>query len=204
MHHNLVTGGRAYNYGASGFYTDQALSGVALHHNVLADAGAVAIEAHCGSNNSAFNNVLYAPQQQAVGTRNGALGACNALGFPPGRPSSYAFFNNIVHLTATPWLPSGEFAPPNADYYSPSSWRSDANVYFGVPPNAPMPLHYPNGTQGLPAWRAAWGCDARSVEADPQMADPAAGDFSLPPTSPAWELGWQKIDLSTVGPLPVS
>ena len=203
VHHNLVAGGASYNYGANAFYTDQALSGVALHHNVLAAAGAVAIEAHCGFNNSGTNNVLYAPQQQAVGSRNGAFGGCDTFGFPPGLNSSYTFTHNIVHLTATPWLVSGEFAPPNADYFSSASWRSEDNVYYGQPPSAPMPLHYPNGTQGLPAWRAQWGCDVNSVEADPQLADPAGGDFRVLPSSPAWALGWQAIDLSTVGPLPV-
>jgi hypothetical protein len=202
VHHNLVARGSAYNYGANAFYSDQALSGVALHHNVLAAVGAVAIEAHCGFNNSGVNNILYAPQAQAAGSRNGAFGGCNAFGFPAGRNSSYAFSRNIVHLTATPWVTTGEFAPPNGDYFSPASWRSDYNVFFGAAPGPPMPLHYPNGTQGLPAWRAAWGCDASSVEADPQLADPAAGDYRVLPSSPAWALGWEAIDLASVGPLP--
>jgi len=202
VHHNLVARGTAYNYGANAFYSDQALSGVALHHNVLAAVGATAVEAHCGFNNSGVNNVLYAPQQQAAGSREGAFGGCNIAGFPAALNSSYSFSRNIVHLTATPWFPNGEFAPPNGDFFSPASWSSDANVFFGAAPGAPMPLHYPNGTQGLPAWRAAWGCDATSVEADPQLADPAAGDFTVLPSSPAWALGWEAVDLSTVGPLP--
>ena len=203
VHHNLILHGAAYNYGANGFYSDQALSGVALHHNVLADVGATAVEAHCGKNNSGYNNVIYAPQAQApAGSREGALGECNSFGFPPGLNSSYAFTRNIVHLTTTPWLVSGEFAPPNGDYYSAADWWSDDNVFFGAAPVAPMPLHYPNGTVGLVAWRAAWGCDVDSVEADPQLANPAAGDFHVLPTSPAWALGWEAVDLSTVGPLP--
>lgn len=202
VHHNLLSHGSSYNYGANSFYSDQALSGVTLHHNVLADVGATAIEAHCGFNNSAYNNVLYAPQLQAPGSREGAFGGCNAFGFPPGLNSSYNFSHNIVHLTATPWFVSGEFAPPNGDYFTPGDWWSDKNVYFGAPPGAPMPLHYPNGTQGLPRWRAAWGMDLHSVEADPQLADPASGNFSVLPSSPAWALGWQAIDLSSIGPLP--
>jgi hypothetical protein len=202
VHHNLVARGSSYNYGASAFYSDQALSGVALHHNVLAAVGAVAIEAHCGENNSGVNNVLFAPQLQAAGSREGAFGGCNSFGFPPGLSSGYSLTNNVVHLTATPWVVSGQFAPPNGDHFSPAGWWSDANVFFGAAPGAPMPLHYPNGTQGLPAWRAAWGCDERSVEADPQLVNPAGGDFNLLPSSPAWGLGWQRIDLSSVGPLP--
>lgn len=196
MHHNLVTGGTSYNYGANAFYSDQALSGVALHHYILAAVGAVALEAHCGFNNSGFNNILFAPQLQAAGTREGAFGYCNAFGFPAGLNSSYDFRRNIVQLTATPFFSSDEFAPPNGDYFTPANWRSDANVFFGA-----APVHYPNGTTSLPAWRAAWGCDASSVEADPQLTDPAAGDFTVLPSSPAWALGWEAVDLSAVGPL---
>ena len=43
VHHNLVSRGSAYNYGANGFYSDQALSGVALRHNVLAAVGGTAV-----------------------------------------------------------------------------------------------------------------------------------------------------------------
>jgi hypothetical protein len=81
------------------------------------------------------------------------------------------------------------------------NYGANENVFFGAQPGAPMPLHYPNGTLGLAAWRAAWGCDVDSVEADPMLAYPAAGDFSVLPSSPAWALGWQAIDLSAVGPL---
>jgi len=204
VHNNLVTRGAAYNYGAEAFYSDQALSGVSLHHNVLAAVGANAVEAHCGYNNTGWNNVLYAPQMQAStpdSRRAGAFGGCNPFGFPQGFNSSYNFSGNIVFMTNTPYFVSGEFAPPNADFFTPADWRSDNNVFFGAGPNATMPLHYPNFTQGLPAWRRAWGCDVNSVEADPRLADPAAGDFSVLPSSPAWALGWQEIDLSSVGPL---
>jgi len=48
-------------------------------------------------------------------------------------------------------------------------------------------------------WQAA-GFDTRSIIADPLFADPEHGDFSLPPDSPAWDIGFQPIDMSTVGP----
>ena len=135
VHHNLISRGAAYQYGANAFYSDQAVSGVALHHNVLAAVGSTAIEAHCGFNNSGVNNIIYAPQQQAAGSREGAFGGCNPFGFPPGLNSSYTFTRNIVSLTNTPWLVSGEFSPPNADYFTPSDWWSDSNVFFGTGPN---------------------------------------------------------------------
>jgi hypothetical protein len=39
-----------------------------------------------------------------------------------------------------------------------------------------------------------------SVVADPGFADPANGDFTLKPDSPAYELGFEPIDMSDVGP----
>ena len=50
-------------------------------------------------------------------------------------------------------------------------------------------------------WKAK-GMDAHSVIADPLFVDPASGNFSLKPDSPALKLGFKPIDISTVGPRP--
>jgi hypothetical protein len=44
-----------------------------------------------------------------------------------------------------------------------------------------------------------------SVEVDPQVVMPPAGDnyFTVQPSSPALALGFQPIDLRAVGPLPL-
>jgi parallel beta-helix repeat protein len=44
--------------------------------------------------------------------------------------------------------------------------------------------------------------DANALVADPLFADPENGDFSLPPESPALQLGFRPIDVSGVGPRP--
>jgi hypothetical protein len=57
------------------------------------------------------------------------------------------------------------------------------------------------GMAGKDAWEA-WqkrGQDQGSVLADPQFVDPAKRDYRLKPESPALELGFRPIDLSTVG-----
>ena len=69
------------------------------------------------------------------------------------------------------------------------------NVYFG---GAGRPVVFPGG-RTLAQWAAATGADARSVEADPLLCDPAAGDFAVLPASPAWALGWAAIDQSQIG-----
>ena len=42
--------------------------------------------------------------------------------------------------------------------------------------------------------------DGASKVADPLFVNPAKGDFRLKPASPAKEIGFQQIDLTTVGP----
>lgn len=60
----------------------------------------------------------------------------------------------------------------------------------------------PKGTTGLPeAWKGA-GLDRDSVIADPLFVDPEKGDFTLRPESPALKMGFQPIDVRTVGPRP--
>ena len=51
----------------------------------------------------------------------------------------------------------------------------------------------------LEDWRRR-GHDVHSVIADPLFADPANGDFTLKPESPALKLGFKPIDISKVGP----
>ncbi len=49
------------------------------------------------------------------------------------------------------------------------------------------------------AWQMA-GADAHSVVADPLLADPEHGDFTLKPESPALKLGFEPIPFRQIGP----
>ncbi|HLY09172.1 MAG TPA: right-handed parallel beta-helix repeat-containing protein [Planctomycetota bacterium] len=60
----------------------------------------------------------------------------------------------------------------------------------------------PNGTTGLPETWKDQGLDQESVIADPLFVAPEKGDFTLRPNSPALKMGFQPIDVSTVGPRP--
>lgn len=203
IHHNFITQGTAYNYGANGIYTDQALSGAYVSQNILAKIGAVAHEAHCGYNNTAINNIWYIPQVQNIGSRNGAFGGCNALGFPPGLNSTFALYTNIIYLNSTSYVTSGEFSSPDNDYFSPFSWFSNNNLFYtpNVSTTAKYPLHYPNNTVGLSAWQKAWGQDINSLEINPYLSDPEQNNFTVMSNSSIWDLGWIMIDISTIGPL---
>jgi hypothetical protein len=202
VHDNYVTGGRRYNYGANGAYMDEGISGVTFDSNVFADVGATAVYFHCGMDNTATNNVLYGAQAQGGGPRSvaGLIGGCNTGGFTPPDTSLVTFEGNILVGTNTPWMFDGSddvFVWPGNDV-----WVSDRNVFWGTGPWGAPPLHYPNGSVGLPAWRAVSGGDANSVEGDPLFADPAGGNFTVLPGSPALPLGWRQVDVSRAGVVP--
>jgi hypothetical protein len=55
------------------------------------------------------------------------------------------------------------------------------------------------GTKDLARWRAS-GQDTASLIAAPLFADPAKGDFTLRPGSPAARVGFEPWDISAVGP----
>jgi len=71
--------------------------------------------------------------------------------------------------------------------------RVNDNLYWH--PEAEMAFN----EQSFAQWQAL-GFDTRSIIADPLFTDPAHGDFSMPLDSPAWDIGFEPIDMSTVGP----
>lgn len=119
----------------------------------------------------------------------------------PGMYSSFAFTRNIVLLGA-----------PNTTFYYTTvpyglnNMTIDGNVYWNMgDTNA---THYTFGPTQAPVSWAAWqaeGKDEHSLVADPQFVNAQGFDFShLLPTSPALTLGFQPIDMRTVGPRPRS
>lgn len=92
---------------------------------------------------------------------------------------------NIFYLT------QGEFFL--CDDRSDLRTRYDYNLYWRTD-GEPLLIY----NDDLPAWQAK-GKDVHSLVANPRFADPARGDFRLPPDSPALKLGFRPIDTSRCG-----
>ncbi len=76
-------------------------------------------------------------------------------------------------------------------FYNPDAladWQNGVNVWKN-----PALMHAP----------AAIASDAHSLEADPQFVDYAHGNFSLSPSSPLFQFGFQAVNVSAAGPRPV-
>jgi hypothetical protein len=88
-----------------------------------------------------------------------------------------------------------------------SEWAGstfDDNVYFRTDTR---PVAFP-GNVSLATWQKSGagtehgGQDRHSANADPKFKNLDANDYALDPTSPALHVGFQPIDLTTVGPRP--
>jgi hypothetical protein len=56
------------------------------------------------------------------------------------------------------------------------------------------------GKRSFEQWQEVRGQDKHSRIADPLFVDPEHGNFALKPGSPALAIGFQRIDVSRVGP----
>jgi hypothetical protein len=102
------------------------------------------------------------------------------------KSNNVSFLRNIFVCDGEPVLSNSVTNPK--DHVS----ESDYNLFWDVSGKQP-PL-------GKPAWEA-WlglGLDTHSVFADPLFVDPAHDNYDLMPASPAFKLGFVKLDLSRV------
>ncbi|MEN6304695.1 MAG: right-handed parallel beta-helix repeat-containing protein [Armatimonadia bacterium] len=172
-----------------GIYLDSFAGGFTVYGNVVYRAQDGGLMVQGGKDNKVFNNVFVdnGPRRQIL--------IANFMNNSTGTE----FTRNIV-----------SYSDPKSmliyggRQFKDSIARWDDNVYYQsgagevkcyVPGDEP----YAEWFRPLDFWRKL-GFDKNSVVADPQFVDPAKDDFRLKPTSPAFRLGFEKIDLSTVGP----
>ncbi|TDE02779.1 right-handed parallel beta-helix repeat-containing protein [Jiangella asiatica] len=108
--------------------------------------------------------------------------------------------HNIIYATRGP-LNLYQFASEWIAWEeSPWVQASDHNLFYS-PTGEYVVTNIP-GDDTLASWRTLLGgrYDQNSVTADPLFVDPDNHDYRLQPDSPALDLGFQPIDLSTVGP----
>lgn len=176
---NLIHDVASYDYGGWGLYTDEGSTGIVMERNVVYRCKSSGFHQHYGRENTIRNNVFaFNRENQLMRTRDEAH-------------LSFFLTNNVVLFDSGNLLGS--------------SWKNDryvidANVYWDLRAGADTAKYRLAGST-WEEWRAR-GHDTNSVIANPAFVDAAGLDFRLKPESPAWKLGFQPMDLRSVGPRP--
>jgi hypothetical protein len=162
-------------YGGWGIYFDEGTTRILAENNLVYGTTHGGFHQHYGRDNVVRNNIFaFARDHQIQRSRN--------------EPHlSFTFAHNLVLWKEGVAL-GGTWAggPTNFLMVSNLYWRVDGGeIRFGK--------------QTLSEWQQR-GQDQGSLVADPLFVDPAQGNFTLKPGSPAARVGFQPFDLSKVGP----
>ena len=166
-----------------GIYLDDYSSGTTVYGNIVANTQWGAACIHGGANNLIENNIFID-------------GAIHQLRYQPRdeRFHNNRVLRNVFYTTseaADLFHSSGRF-PPDAQL------ESDHNLLWHLMPEAYFQRDRltPEGT--LAQWRSA-GYDQHSQIGDPLFTDPAHGDYTLRPGSPAFRMGFAPIPTRRIG-----
>ncbi len=172
--HDVVSSPHAY--GGWGLYTDQGSTGIVFENNVVYNTSTGGFHHHFGKEDIIRNNIF-------------AFSSDNQLTF--GRPEdhlSFTYENNIFYFD------NGKLLLVNKEAWNNGRFKFDENIYFDA---SGAPLDFAG--KSWSEWQQS-GQDIHSLVADPLFVDAENRDFRLKPESPAFELGFEPIDLSDVGP----
>lgn len=181
IRNNLFQDIQSYRYGGWALYTDEGSTGIVVENNVATRCTDAGFHQHYGRDNVIRNNLLaWNTNHSVMRTRS-----------EPHR--SFWFTNNVI-ITRSGTLLGSDWSG------STNQFHSDGNLWFDSRHGTNVAAYRFSG-QSWEDWRRR-GQDGRSLIADPLLVDEAHPEKGLQKDSPAYPLGFQPIDLSTVGPRP--
>ncbi len=177
VNNNVIYNVSSYSYGGWGIYLDEGSSDILVENNIVYNAENGGFDFHYGVSDTVRNNIL------ALGT------TCEISRGETETQQAFTFENNIVYWSQGPLLSedTGGVWSDGEDFF-------DDNLYYLTTGST-----FTFSDYTLAQWQAQ-GKDVHSLIANPLFTNPAAGNFSLAAGSPAYSLGFQAIDVSTVGP----
>jgi hypothetical protein len=179
--YNLIHDVECADYVGRGIYLDEGSTHVLVENNIMYNTSTGGFGLNYGRENIIRNNIF------AFGKQAQIEHAGNMEKAPPG--SSYTLERNIFYYRSSENLLRGPWQPRLSDQFTITRnlyWREGGGELMF-------------GRRTLQQWQAL-GFDKDSVVADPLFVDPAHADFRLKPGSAAEKVGFQALDLSSVGP----
>jgi parallel beta-helix repeat protein len=173
VRNNVVHDVTCFAERARGIYLDEGTTGLLVENNVAYRCTSSGLHLHYGRENLIRNN---------ISALNEELHISRAKSEPH---HSLTVEKNIVYMHSGRFV-GGSWAPTEVAFSN--------NLYFDARGQEPR-----MGSKSFAEWQQI-GHDRGSMIADPLFVDPLNFNFRLRPESPAFKLGFQQIDTSTVGP----
>jgi parallel beta-helix repeat protein len=173
IRNNLIHDIASFTYGGWGIYPDEGSSEMLIENNIVYHCKSAGFHQHYGRENVVRNNVwAYNRENQLMRTRV--------------EPHiSFIFERNIVYFDQGRLLGSN---------WTGDQFTMKGNLYFDTRGSG---IRF--AEKSFAEWQAG-GQDKDSVIADPLFVNAGNFDFRLRADSPALKMGFQQIDMSTVGP----
>lgn len=173
IRNNLIYNVSSFTYGGWGIYPDEGSSDMLIENNIVYNCKSAGFHQHYGRDNVVRNNIwAFNHESQLMRTR--------------AEPHlSFTFENNIVYFDEGRLLGSN---------WSGNHYMMKNNTYFDT---RGMDIRFAG--QSFQDWQAS-GKDVGSIIANPLFVNAGNFNFSLRRDSPALKLGFQQIDMTTVGP----
>ena len=178
---NLIHDIRSAHYGGWCIYPDEGSSHLLIEHNVCFDADCQAFHQHYGRENMVRNN-LWLLGGESVGRYSQ---------HEPHR--GFTMIRNIFVADGRPMFRS-TYAPS----IEPQRMISDLNLFWDLSGKVTF-LFGGKKMLSFRQWQKL-GLDRHSLVADPKFRNLAKRDLRLAKNSPAYQLGFEPIDVSDVGP----
>ncbi|MHB1156522.1 MAG: right-handed parallel beta-helix repeat-containing protein [Phycisphaerales bacterium] len=164
----------ARGYGGWGIYTDEGSTHILIENNLTYRTKHPGFHQHYGRENIVRNNIFaMAREAHFASTRS--------------EPHVSFFVTNNIFYNASEKVLWGDWRPLGDEM--------DGNLFWN--PRKGCELQFIDKK-----FTGRAGTARRNIIADPGFKNPAKGDFTLKPDSPAIKLGFRPSDLSTIGPRP--
>jgi hypothetical protein len=174
LRYNLIHDVNCYRYGGWGIYPDEGSTHIIIENNLVYRTNSAGFHQHYGKENIVRNNIFaFGDQAQVMRTR-------------AEKHAMFSFERNIVVSANGKMIQGKDWNLENALF--------ESNLYYDVN-NSELDF----SGMSFSEWQEK-GFDLRSVIADPVFANLEKDDFRLRSNSPAFDLGFEKFDLSRVGP----
>lgn len=180
---NIVHDVQCGVYGGNGIYTDEGSSYMLIENNICYNVDASAFNQHYGRMNTVRNNIFAKSKLWTVRSAKSELHICVILE------------NNIIVCEDTSAIGTGYAGAATGEFHK---IQGKNNLIYD--PKGPAKIiELPARNLGLQEVQTVYGLEDGSVEADPLFADYENNDFTLAEESPAYALGFRKIDTHDVG-----